>query len=64
MLKHWLTDIQNKDKKLIFVGVAAIMCAIWCTHNYLIFSEQAISLFYAGYFQGSILVAVLVPAIT
>jgi hypothetical protein len=50
MLKHWLTDIQNKDKKLIFVGVAAIMCAIWCTHNYLIFSEQAISLFYAGYF--------------
>jgi hypothetical protein len=60
MLKHWLTGIRNKDKKLIFVGVVAIMWAIWCTRNDLIFQKKN-SFFYAGYFQMSILAAVLVP---
>jgi hypothetical protein len=48
MLKHWLTGIRNKDKKLIFVGVVAIMWAIWCTRNDLIFQKKN-SFFYAGY---------------
>jgi hypothetical protein len=30
ILGNWLTGIAKKDKKMIFVGVAALLWAIWC----------------------------------
>jgi hypothetical protein len=37
------------------------MWAIWCTRNDLEFEKEADFFIYAGYFQRSILAAVLVP---
>jgi hypothetical protein len=37
MMQNWLTCIGKKTKKLIYVGVAALMWEIWCTHNHIIF---------------------------
>ena len=37
MLRNWLTGISVKEISLIFVGAAALMWAIWCTCNDLIF---------------------------
>jgi hypothetical protein len=53
MLKHWLTCIRNKDKKLIFVGVAAAMWAIWCTRNDLIFPNKQFHSFMHAIFRGA-----------
>jgi hypothetical protein len=53
MLKHWLTCIQNKDKKLIFDGVAAIMWAIWCTRKDLIFQNKQFHSFMHAIFKGA-----------
>ena len=63
MLGHWLTGINKKDRLLIFVG-AALIGAIWCTRNDLIFERKTGYLIYAGYFQRSILAAILVPSAT
>ena len=60
MLGHWLTGINKKDRLLIFVG-AALIGAIWCTRNDLILERKTGYLIYAGYFQRSILAAILVP---
>ena len=40
MLRNWLTGISKKEKSLIFVGAAALMWAIWCTRNDLIFEKK------------------------
>jgi len=61
MLGHWLTGINKKDRLLIFVGATALIWAIWCTRNDLIFEKNINYLFYTGYFQRSILAAILVP---
>ena len=43
MLGHWLTGINKKDRLLIFVG-AALIGAIWCTRNDLIFRKNRLPL--------------------
>jgi hypothetical protein len=53
MLKHWLTVIRNKDKKFIFVGVAAVMWAICCTGNDLIFQNKQFHSFMHAIFRGA-----------
>jgi hypothetical protein len=40
MLRNWLTDISKKERSLIFVGAAVLMCTIWCTRNDLIFEKN------------------------
>ena len=45
---------------LMFVGAVVLMWAIWCTRNELILRKKTCYLFYAGYFQGGILAAILV----
>ena len=62
MLRNWLTGISKKEKSLIFVGAAALMWAIWCTRNNLIFEKKNNYLIYAGCLQRSVLAAILVPA--
>ena len=49
MLGYWLTGVNKKDRLLILVGANALMWGILGCH------------FYAGYFQESILAAILVP---
>jgi len=50
MLGHWLLGINNKDRLLIFVEATALIWAIWCTRNDLIFEKKTGYLFCAGYF--------------
>jgi hypothetical protein len=52
MLKHWLTCIRNKDKKMIFVGVAVVMWAIWFTRKDLIFQNKQFHSFMQAIFKG------------
>ena len=59
---HITTGINHKDSLLISVGATALMWAIWCTRNDLIFEKNKNRLpLLCGYFQGSILAAILVP---
>jgi hypothetical protein len=37
MMRNWLTGLDNKTKNLIYVRVAALIWAIWCTRNDIIF---------------------------
>ena len=60
MLRNWLTGISKKERSLIFVGAAALMWAIWCTRNDLIFEKKNIYLIYAGCLP-SVLAATLIP---
>ena len=53
---HITTGINHKDRLLISVGATALMWAIWCTRNDLIFEKKTCYLFCAGYFQRTILV--------
>ena len=62
MLWNWLTGISMKERRLIFVGAAALMWTIWCTRNDLIFEKKNIYLIYAGSLQESVLAAILVLA--
>ena len=48
ILRNWLTGISKKEPSLIFVGAAALMWAIWCTRNDLIFEKKNIYLIYAA----------------
>ena len=61
MLGYWLTGVNKKDRLLIFVRATALIWAIWCTRNDLIFEKKTGYLFYVGYFQRSILAVILVP---
>ena len=45
MLRNWLTGISKKERSLIFVGAAALMWAIWCTRNDLIFEKKIFTSF-------------------
>ena len=45
MLRNWLTGISVKEISLIFVGAAALMWAIWCTCNDLIFQKKMFTSF-------------------
>jgi hypothetical protein len=40
ILRNWLTGISMKERRLIFVGAAALMWAIWCTRNDLICEKK------------------------
>jgi hypothetical protein len=40
MVQNWLTGIENKTRRLIYVGVAALMWAIWCTRNDAVFEKK------------------------
>jgi hypothetical protein len=40
MVQNWLTGIENKTRRLIYVGVAALMWAIWCTRNDAVFDKK------------------------
>jgi predicted Abi (CAAX) family protease len=40
MLGNWLTCIVKKIRKMIFVGVAALLWVIWCTRNDLVFEKK------------------------
>ena len=53
MLRNWLTGISNKERSLIFVGAAALIWAIWCTRNDLIFEKKIFSSFMQAVFRGA-----------
>jgi hypothetical protein len=40
MFRNWLTCIDIKTRRSIFVGVATLMCVIWCTRNDIIFEKK------------------------
>ena len=45
VFRNWLSGIRKKEKSLIFVGAAALMWAIWCTRNDLIFEKKIFTSF-------------------
>ena len=53
MLRNWLTDISMKERRLIFVGAAALMWAIWYTRNDLIFEKKIFTSFMHAVFRGA-----------
>ena len=53
MLGHWLLGINNKDRLLIFVEATALIWAIWCTRNDLIFEKTQITSFMQVIFRGA-----------
>ena len=53
MLWNWLTGISMKERRLIFVGAAALIWAIWCTRNDLIFEKKIFTLFMRAVFRGA-----------
>ena len=53
MLGHWLNGINKKDRLLIFVGATALIWAIWCTRNDLIFEKTQITSFMQVIFRGA-----------
>jgi hypothetical protein len=52
MLRNWLTCIGNKIRHLIFVGIDALMWAIWCTRNDIIFEGKKFTSFRHADFKG------------
>jgi len=53
MFRNWLTCISMKQRRLIFVGAAALIWAIWCTRNDLIFEKKIFSSFMRAVFRGA-----------
>ena len=53
MLGHWLPGINNKDRLLIFVEATALIWAIWCTRNDLIFEKTQITSVMHVIFRGA-----------
>ena len=53
MLGHWLNGINKKDRLLIFVRATALIWAIWCTRNDLIFEKKTGYLFMQVIFRGA-----------
>ena len=48
MLRNWLTGVGGNERKLILVGVAALLWAIWCTRmKWCCFRKETIYFFYA-----------------
>jgi hypothetical protein len=53
MLGGWLMGMWREDKKQIFVGAAAIIWAIWCTRNDIVFDKKQNISFMQVIFKGA-----------
>ncbi|RCV20933.1 hypothetical protein SETIT_4G097800v2 [Setaria italica] len=53
MLGNWLTIIDKKKRRLIFVGVVALMWAIWDTCNDMIFEKKRFTSFMQTVLRGA-----------
>lgn len=53
MLGNWLTGIGIEERRLIFVGVTALIWAIWCTRNEVVFEKKRYTSFMQAVFRGA-----------